>query len=107
MITQGKRRLSRSALALLLFSLAAAAGAVRYDPGVGDAWGPRYHAGPPAQTPESHLGRPRDDAVSRVRHWNEIAIDASGLDNTPAARGETRIFAERFGPGRASRAMAI
>jgi hypothetical protein len=39
--------------------------------------------------------------------WNEIAIDASGLDHTPVAPGEDRVFGENLGPGRASRAMAI
>ena len=42
-----------------------------------------------------------------VHHWNEIAIDASGLDHTPVAPGETRVFGEQLGPGRASRAMAV
>jgi PAP2 superfamily protein len=46
-------------------------------------------------------------STSWVRHWNEIAIDASGLDHTPVAPGETRVFGEQFGPTRASRAMAI
>jgi hypothetical protein len=45
--------------------------------------------------------------MSWVRHWNEVAIDASGLDHTPPAPGESRDFAEQLGPGRASRAMAI
>ena len=47
------------------------------------------------------------DARSRLVHWNGIAIDASGLDHTPVAPGEDRIFGEQLGPGRASRAMAI
>jgi hypothetical protein len=42
-----------------------------------------------------------------VRHWNAIAVDASGLDHTPVAPGEARTFGEQLGPGRASRAMAI
>jgi hypothetical protein len=45
--------------------------------------------------------------LSWVRHWNQIAIDASGLDHTPPAPGESRVFAEQLGPGRSSRAMAI
>jgi len=47
------------------------------------------------------------DARSRLVHWNGIAIDASGLDHTPVAPGENRIFGEQLGPGRASRAIAI
>jgi predicted small secreted protein len=46
-------------------------------------------------------------STSWVRHWNEIAIDASGLDHSPVAPGENRVFGENYGPGRASRAMAI
>jgi hypothetical protein len=42
-----------------------------------------------------------------VKHWNHVAIDASGLDHTPVGTGESRVFGEQLGPGRASRAMAI
>jgi hypothetical protein len=42
-----------------------------------------------------------------VRRWNAIAIDASGLDHTPVAPGEDRVFGEQYGPVRASRAIAI
>jgi hypothetical protein len=45
--------------------------------------------------------------VSPVRRWNEIAIDASGLDHTAVRPGETRVFGEQLGPCRAARAMAI
>ena len=47
------------------------------------------------------------DARSRLVHWNRVAIDTSGVDHTPVAAGETRVFGEQLGPGRASRAMAI
>lgn len=42
-----------------------------------------------------------------MHHWNEIAVDASGLDHTPIAPGENRVFGEQLGPGRSSRTMAI
>ena len=42
-----------------------------------------------------------------MRHWNEIAINASGVDHTPVAIGEARVFGEQYGPTRSSRAMAI
>lgn len=45
--------------------------------------------------------------TSWVRHWNQVAIDASGLDHTPPAPGENRVFGEQIGPARASRAIAI
>jgi hypothetical protein len=54
--------------------------------------------------PVSAHGRPTGDVL---RRWNEIAIDASGLDHTPIVPGEARTFGEQFGPGRSSRAMAI
>jgi len=45
--------------------------------------------------------------MGMLKHWNRIAIDTSGLDHTPVAPGENRVFGEQFGPTRASRAMAI
>jgi hypothetical protein len=42
-----------------------------------------------------------------VHRWNEIAINATGLDHTPVSPGDPRVFGEQLGPGRASRAMAI
>jgi hypothetical protein len=44
------------------------------------------------------------DAIAR---WNQISIDASGLDHTPVAAGDPRVFGEQVGPARASRAIAI
>ncbi|MCI0414983.1 chloroperoxidase [bacterium] len=42
-----------------------------------------------------------------IHRWNSIAINASGLDHTPVAQGENRVFGEQLGPGRSSRAIAI
>ena len=72
-----------------------------------DAWGRRYEARSSRPAPERFSPRRERSATSWVRHWNEIAIDASGLDHTPVAAGERRVFGEQLGPGRASRAMAI
>lgn len=47
------------------------------------------------------------DAADRLRYWNQVSIDASGLDHTPVQPGETRMFGEQLGPGRAARAIAI
>ncbi|MBI3847454.1 MAG: phosphatase PAP2 family protein [Planctomycetes bacterium] len=47
------------------------------------------------------------DATATLKHWNRIAMDATGLDHTPVAPGETRTFGEQFGPCRAARAEAI
>jgi hypothetical protein len=54
--------------------------------------------------PGAQAGTPSTGALLR---WNHIAIDASGLDHTPVAPGDNRVFGEQVGPGRASRAMAI
>src|SRR5437667_1388997 len=72
------------------------------DNGFNAAFGPLFHPAPhvpPLVGPAQGL-----DSLHR---WNVIAINASGLDHTPVAPGENRIFGEQLGPGRASRAMAI
>jgi hypothetical protein len=46
-------------------------------------------------------------AADTLRYWNQIAVNASGLDHTPLQPGETRVFGEQLGPGRSARAMAI
>jgi hypothetical protein len=66
------------------------------------AFGPLFHPAanvPPLVGPGQGL-----DALHR---WNLIAINASGLDHTPVAPGENRVFGEQLGPGRSSRAVAI
>jgi PAP2 superfamily len=73
--------------------------------GIGDALGPLFHPAPGAE--HAPPGSRRHGAISVVAHWNEVAIDASGLDHTPVAAGDPRVFGEQFGPTRASRAMAI
>ena len=45
--------------------------------------------------------------LARLRHWNEITINASGLDHTPVSVGDPRVFGEQLGPARSSRAIAI
>jgi hypothetical protein len=51
--------------------------------------------------------RPGSDLRSWVIHWNEVAINASGLDHTAVPPGDPRVFGEQIGPGRSARAMAI
>jgi len=60
-----------------------------------------------ASAPMARAQESLEVAHDVVRRWNRIAIDASGLDHTPVAEGETRTFGEQLGPGRSSRAMAI
>src|SRR3954453_8815635 len=57
---------------------------------------------PPAQA------GPKDGSTrGRLAHWNEAAMDTTGLDHTPVGPDEARVFGEQLGPTRASRAMAI
>ncbi len=66
-----------------------------------DYFGPKISARPTvtSQAPKN--------ALDSIHRWNQIAIDATGLDHTPVAPGELRTFGEQLGPGRAARAMAI
>jgi hypothetical protein len=86
---------------LLAFTCLAAATQVQ-DKAFRDFFGGRFNASRPAPPPPA----PPLPADS-VHRWNEIAINATGLDHTPVAPGDPRIFGEQIGPGRASRAMAI
>ena len=70
--------------------------------GFNDVFGPLFHPAPGIP----HPGGPRR-GLDSLHRWNVIAINASGLDHTPVAPGENRVFGEQLGPGRASRAMAI
>ena len=67
-----------------------------------EAFGQRFQAN---QNAERARG-PRA-GLDALHRWNQIAINASGLDHTPVAPGETRVFGEQLGPARAARAMAI
>jgi hypothetical protein len=75
--------------------------------GFDDAFGPRFSPDARPDLPKSkHRPRHGFDRASGVRHWNQIAVDASGLDHTPVASEETRVFGEQLGPGRAARAIS-
>jgi hypothetical protein len=78
--------------------------------GFDEAFGPRIHpdtrSAPPDARHRPHPGPGHARAVA-VSYWNQIAIDASVLDHTPVAPGETRVFGEQLGPVRTSRALAI
>jgi hypothetical protein len=66
------------------------------------AFGPLFH---PA--PNVPLSASPKQGLDSLHRWNIIAINASGLDHTPVAPSENRVFGEQLGPGRSSRAMAI
>ena len=48
-----------------------------------------------------------ENNLNSVLRWNQVALDASGLDHTPVVTGESRVFGEQLGPCRAARALAI
>lgn len=87
---------------MMLTRASAVVGAEGFRGGVGEAFGPRFNG--PSQRLETIRPRPQSRSV---RRWNEIAINASGLDHTPPALGDRRVFGEQLGPVRSSRAMAI
>jgi hypothetical protein len=74
--------------------------------GLGDALGPRFGARPQTGQPRQRR-RHGAGALESLRHWNEVGLDATGLDHTPTTPADTRVFGEQLGPGRSSRAMAI
>jgi hypothetical protein len=95
------------ALIMSLLSAGVFAGTRQVPRGVDDVWGPRYRARSKPPAPSTHLVKTQASPLKQVLRWNEIAINASGLDHTPVAAGEDRVFGEQIGPGRASRAIAI
>ena len=94
-------------LALCILPLTGMAQSDKLPNGVDDAFGPRIDSTPRCDVPSPQPLQPWTDATSRLRYWNDIALNASGLDHTPVAPGEDRVFGEQLGPARASRAMAI
>jgi hypothetical protein len=70
-----------------------------------DLLGPRIDA--TTEASQAARTRPSPPQANVVLRWNRIAIDASGLDHTPVAPGEHRVYGEQLGPGRSARAMAI
>jgi hypothetical protein len=92
---------------MLTLGLPIRAGAEGFPGGLEEAFGPRFRARPNLRELRQRRPRRGAGALERLHHWNEIAVDTSGLDHTPIAPGDARVFGEQLGPGRASRAMAI
>src|SRR2546422_9135479 len=87
---------------LLILGLVLSGPARAADDGYRASFGPLYQGANSDQRAQA----PRED-LGAIRRWNQIAIDASGLDHTPVAAGGDRRFGEQLGPGRSSRALAI
>ena len=96
------------ALFAVLFGLASPQGlsAEGLRGGFGEAFGPRIHPGTQQVQPNTkHRPRHGFDRAVAIRGWNQIAIDASGLDHAPT--DPSHVFGQQLGPLRSSRAMAI
>ncbi len=50
---------------------------------------------------------PANAETQSLARWNQISIDASGLDHTPSNVGLPHVFGQQVGPCRAARAIAI
>jgi hypothetical protein len=91
-----------SVLAFITLLLPSVSRAEGFPGGIGDALGPRFNAGTQSSIAPRRAHR---KGVDSLHYWNEIAINATGIDHTPGVPGA--VFGEQLGPGRASRAMAI
>lgn len=72
-----------------------------------DYLGPRFSAVELEASADPVAPSATTGAADPIAFWNQIAVDASGLDHTPVAAGDSRIFGEQLGPVRAARAIAI
>jgi len=101
--------LTRSLAALSLLAVCTAGGAEERpaNAGLREKLGPLFKPEATRFAPARHARRHWHASESAVRRWNDVAIDSSGVDHSPVAAGETRVFGEQLGPGRAARAMAI
>jgi hypothetical protein len=85
---------------------AGVAGAAEAPSNPSEVYGPRVQAASVPVVPYS-AQRQSTSTADTFRYWNQITVDASGLDHTPVAAGEARTFGEQLGPGRSARAVAI
>src|SRR5437870_2488151 len=95
--------MKKSSLLFLIFALVHPAFAAAPDNSFNEKLGPQFQSAPNVVLPVIAPSR----SLDALHRWNEIAINASGLDHTPVPPGDPRHFGEQLGPARASRAMAI
>src|SRR5882762_1166572 len=95
--------MKESPVFLLLLAFAHPSLAAGSDNGFSQKFGPRFQGAPTPVVPIIAPSR----ALDVLHRWNEIAINATGLDHIPVRPGAPRVFGDQLGPGRSSRAMAI
>jgi hypothetical protein len=103
-------RLFRSTLSVASLTVIATSLVAEPHTGYHDAtqvYGPKFSLPQRPLKKSSSKKPPKATPTELIRHWNSVAIDASGLDHTPVQPGENRVFGEQLGPTRASRAIAI
>ena len=100
--------------AFLLISVAIFAGKRQIVRSFSEFWGEQYGAQGEQYNAQNDTAAQQvsfvlaaDPTKTGILRWNEIAINASGVDHTPLAPGENRVFGEQLGPCRAARAEAI
>jgi membrane-associated phospholipid phosphatase len=106
-INPPKRTCLAGCLSLLALGICSTLVAQPRGNGLPDYLGPRFAPAAHATAPPQPSPGVVNDAAEVLRHWNQIALNATGLDHTPVAPGENRVFGEQLGPTRSSRAMAI
>jgi hypothetical protein len=107
MISKKNRKLIVLTVATYILSVAVSAATPQSNRSFDNNWGNRYKSAAPISLAALHPALAGSTPVDLVRRWNSIAVDSSGLDHTPVATGENRIFGHQLGPGRSARAMAI
>lgn len=107
MIPKKKRAWIVLILGSLVISAVGIAGKRQFQRTFDDFWGARYNANPGVALQITTPSLVTDSSKTGILRWNEIAINASGLDHTPVQPGENRVFGEQVGPCRAARAEAI
>jgi membrane-associated phospholipid phosphatase len=100
----GRRALMLGGAGCAAWALAPAAWAQGFRGGTREAFGNRYT---PDGSGRQRIRQARALAMDALREWHEVALECTGIDHTPVPPGGARVFGEQFGPGRASRAMAI
>ena len=100
------RKLSIALVGAFSFAAAFSSSAER-SPGLQDYLGPLFKPARTAPAPIVLAPNHEISPAALLAQWNQISIDASGMDHTPVPLGDPRIFGEQVGPGRASRAIAI